>query len=127
MFKVTKFLCISYLVVWLVACETTPSGLYYWGAYEDLLYDMYHQPSEAPAEKQIEKLTQNIAYAENRGWIVGPGIHAHLGMLYASIGNMSAAKQELTKEKILFPESAVFIDGMLERAEKNFVKGQTAR
>lgn len=111
----------------LLGCETTSSNLYAWGHYEALVYKMYMNPDKAPPEMQIEVLSQDIAQAESRGYISAPGLHAHLGMLYAAIGNMSAAQQELTKEKLLFPESAALIDGMLERARSNFSQKDEAQ
>lgn len=105
----------------LAGCETT-GGLYYWGHYEDVLYNMYNSPDKAPPEQQIEVLSKDIYNAESQGYRVAPGIHAHLGMLYATIGNMSAAEQELTKEKLLYPEASTLVDGMLERAKENMQK-----
>lgn len=99
----------------LSACETT-SNLYYWGSYERLLYDMYNKPGAAPAELQIDALSTDIEKAENSGQKVAPGIHAHLGLMYASVGNMAAAEAAFNNEKRLYPESATLLDGMLQRA-----------
>lgn len=100
------------------ACETTQS-LYYWGDYENLVYDMYNKPGKAPPELQIDKLTQDIEQAESSGRKIAPGIHAHLGMMYAAAGNMAAAEAAFNNEKRLYPESATLLDGMLQRAYEN--------
>lgn len=97
------------------ACETT-SSLYYWGDYEQLVYEMYNKPGKAPPELQVDKLSADIERAQSSGRKVAPGIHAHLGMMYASIGNMAAAEAAFANEKALYPESEVFLDGMLQRA-----------
>lgn len=102
-------------VILLAACESA-SSLYYWGDYEQLVYDMYNRPGKAPPELQIDKLSADIERARNRGKKIAPGIHAHLGLMYASVGNMAAAEAAFTNEKTLYPESAVLLDGMLQRA-----------
>ncbi len=102
-------------VILLAACEST-SSLYYWGDYEQLVYDMYNRPGKAPPELQIDKLSADIERARNSGKKIAPGIHAHLGLMYASVGNMAAAEAAFTNEKTLYPESAVLLDGMLQRA-----------
>jgi hypothetical protein len=103
----------------LAACETTSSSsLYYWGDYEQLLYDMYNKPGSAEPEMQIDQLSADIQKAQDSGERIAPGVHAHLGLMYASIGNMAAAEAAFNNEKLLFPESAVLLDGMLQRAYK---------
>lgn len=103
----------------LAACETTSSSsLYYWGDYEQLLYDMYNKPGNAQPEMQIDQLSADIERARHEGKRIAPGVHAHLGLMYASIGNMAAAEAAFNNEKVLFPESATLLDGMLQRAHQ---------
>jgi len=113
-------------VILLAACEST-SSLYYWGDYEQLVYDMYNRPGKAPPELQIDKLSADIERARNSGKKIAPGIHAHLGLMYASVGNMAAAEAAFTNEKTLYPESAVLLDGMLQRAYEASQKKGTSR
>lgn len=113
-------------VILLAACEST-SSLYYWGDYEQLVYDMYNRPGKAPPELQIDKLSADIERALNSGKKIAPGIHAHLGLMYASVGNMAAAEAAFTNEKTLYPESAVLLDGMLQRAYEASQKKGTSR
>lgn len=114
-----KLVFTGVLVLALSACTTTgPGQLYYWGEYEDLIYNAYHKPGDATAGAQIERLTRVVERARNTGKPVAPGIFAHLGMLYAMIGNPAASEQMLVEEKTRFPESTVFVDGLLERARK---------
>ncbi|WP_019602501.1 DUF4810 domain-containing protein [Teredinibacter turnerae] len=108
------------LLAALSACTATrgPGQLYYWGDYEDLIYLSYKKPGNATPAEQIERLSKVIDRAQAEGKAVAPGIYAQLGMMYAMVGNQSAAEQMLMEEKARFPESAVFIDGMLERAKQ---------
>lgn len=113
-------LCLLLVCGLLAACETTNSSrsLYYWGDYEQLLYDMYHKPGNALPEMQIDQLSTDIERARHEGKRIAPGVHAHLGLMYASIGNMAAAEAAFNNEKVLFPESATLLDGMLQRAHQ---------
>ncbi len=104
-----------FCVVLISGCATQKE-LYYWGEYEDLIYDSYVRPGSADPLTQIEKLTADIQKAEANGQKVPPGIFAHLGYLYAVEGNESLSREAFEREKELYPESTVFIQGLLDRA-----------
>lgn len=89
---------------------------YYWGEYEQLVHDMYVEPGSADPTTQIEQLTADIQKAQSKGKPTPPGVNAHLGYMYSLQGNTSQAKNAFLQERALYPESAVFIDGMLKRA-----------
>ncbi|HEY3302681.1 MAG TPA: DUF4810 domain-containing protein [Candidatus Binatia bacterium] len=92
--------------------------LYSWGRYEDLVYEMYMKPGQADPGTQAAKLTEDIDKARAEGKPVPPGVHAHLGYIYYQQGNLAGAQQEFQTEKNLFPESAAFIDGILQRMSR---------
>lgn len=98
-------------------CSQKPS-MYYWGEYEGLVYKMYIEPGNAEPDVQIEKLKNDIQRAQDQGKKTPPGIYAHLGFMYATVGNNQLATESFSQEKILFPESAKFLDGMMKRALK---------
>lgn len=113
------------LIVTIQGCETTQTRpLYYWGEYEPLIYDMYHRPGNAPPSEQINKLIETIDKSEGTGRLVAPGIHAHLGFMYAAQGNIGLAEQAFHNEMALYPESRVFIEGMLARVRQRFGAGE---
>lgn len=100
-------------------CVSAPKDHYYWGNYEALILAMYTEPGSTDPVMQIEKLTADLQQAESIGKPVPPGLYAHLGFIYAMNGNESQAEAAFYEEKERFPESAVFIDGMMERALQN--------
>jgi hypothetical protein len=104
-------------LVGLSACAPQKT-LYDWGSYEQLVYEMYAKPGKADPGTQIAKLTEDVARINAEGRHVAPGVHAHLGYLYYTQGQSALAQEEFLIEKQLFPESAVFIDGMLARMQK---------
>ena len=99
-----------------VGCAT-PTPIYRWGVYENLIYNMYANPGEADPSTQIAQLTEDIARTHAEGQRVPPGVHAHLGFLYYTQGQVDLAYEEFSTEKELFPESTTFIDGLLARMQ----------
>jgi hypothetical protein len=96
------------------ACAS-PSEIYHWGNYEECVLDQCHDPGGARAAELIRNLSADIEKARVEGLVVGPGLHAELGYLYYVTGNYESAALEFAAEKELYPESAVFMGGILER------------
>jgi len=113
-----KIITGTLLALSLSACVEAPKPLYYWGNYEQLVYDMYKNPGNATPEVQLQKLNQDIQIAQNKGLRVAPGIYAHIGMLYASMGDAGSAKAALEQEQQLYPESTQFVSGLIKRMDK---------
>ena len=97
----------------LTGCATQTAPLYQWDGYQPQVYE-YFKGKNSPQQQidALEKARQQIAA---KGAAVPPGFHAHLGMLYASVGNDQQAKQELLAEKQSFPESTVYMDFLLSK------------
>ncbi|AOJ32772.1 DUF4810 domain-containing protein [Burkholderia metallica] len=94
------------------AAPTTPP-LYQWNGYQPQVYE-YFKGQKSPQE-QIDALEKALQEIRAKGHTPPPGFHAHLGMLYASVGNMQQAGQELQAEKQLFPESAPYMDFLMKK------------
>lgn len=111
----------SYVVLFvlsflMVGCASKKET-FYWGEYENILYEMYTSPGSSDVPKQISILSDDINKAQAKGKQVAPGMHAHLGYMFALAGNISEAKAAFLVEKENFPESAIMVDGMLGRLE----------
>ncbi|MBR7888227.1 DUF4810 domain-containing protein [Marinomonas sp. A79] len=115
-FRKSSTVLLALVLLALSGCASQKST-FYWGEYEDLLYSMYIEPGSADSTTQISTLVADIEKAEANNIPVAPGIHAHLGYMYALEGNVAQSKAEFMTEKSLFPESAVLIDGMMNRLE----------
>lgn len=105
------FCAISLLFV-LSACKTTPEPLYYHGEYNKAVYTYFKGDTTTPQE-QIASLEKIIQDAAAKGKKVAPGVHAHLGLLYFDSGNAIEGQQHFEQEKMLFPESAQYLDFLL--------------
>jgi hypothetical protein len=117
-FLLTKSTTLLLLSVVFISCTGSPKSLYYWGEYEDSIYDIYLEPGKSSLTDEILRLEEQVQQAANHGKPVPPGLHAHLGYLYANDGDYNTAVIHFKREKEKFPESADFIDGMLKRMKK---------
>ncbi|MHC4201988.1 MAG: DUF4810 domain-containing protein [Planctomycetota bacterium] len=89
---------------------------YYWGSYEDSVHGMCLKEKGYDSGKEFERLTREIERTEASRWrLVPPGKYMYVGYLHYLAGDREAAKSYFLKEKEWFPESARFVDGMLER------------
>lgn len=118
--SVSLSLSLVTVAVLLSACDPgtkKPTLDYHWGAYEGLVYDMYANPGEATPVIQVDMLAAQIEQTRSRGEPVPPGVHAHLGYMHYISGNIDAALIEFDEERVTYPESATFIDGITRRLE----------
>ncbi|WP_375055278.1 DUF4810 domain-containing protein [Zobellella sp. DQSA1] len=91
-----------------------PSTLYQWDGYQPSVYQ-YYQVDNNNLDEQVAQLEESIEKARAKDRRVAPGLHAHLGLLYANSGREQQALEQFAAEKRLFPESAVFMDFLLKQ------------
>jgi hypothetical protein len=114
-----KLPCLSAWLVGLLllnGCTYEPKTLYGWGGYQVQL-NHYFKADSAP-EKQIAELEADLAKMQSKGQVPPPGYLAHMGLLYASVGNPGKSVEAFSSEKKQFPESAVFMDLMLKQLKQ---------
>ncbi|MCC4596209.1 DUF4810 domain-containing protein [Xanthomonas campestris pv. phormiicola] len=99
----------------LVGCAHQPASLYQWGSYQEQVYS--HFKGGSP-EQQIQALEKDLQLSQAANRTAPPGLHAHLGMLYAETGNDGKAQEQLLAEKAQYPESATYIDLLLKKSQK---------
>ncbi|MGS0893090.1 DUF4810 domain-containing protein [Burkholderia stagnalis] len=97
----------------LAGCASSTPPLYQWTGYQPQVYE-YFKGQKSPQE-QIDALEKALQEIRGKGHTPPPGFHAHLGMLYASVGNTQQAGQEFEAEKQLFPESSTYMDFLLKK------------
>ena len=105
-------------LLWLLAIPVLLAGcqspnVYYWGHYEDLVYVTYAKPGKLPPEAQGLKMDEDLQKAAAANQPVPPGFHAYRGYLDYQLGKTDLARQEFEKEKVQFPESAMFMDRLM--------------
>lgn len=99
----------------LLAGCSSPQTLYQWEGYEPQVYEYFK--GEEPKEAQAEALERDLQKIRSTGKAVPPGYHAHLGLLYLSMGKDDQMVQQFNTEKNLFPESGRYMDFLLENAK----------
>ncbi|MGD9209868.1 MAG: DUF4810 domain-containing protein [Desulfobacteraceae bacterium] len=113
-----KFILLAMLSLAFIGCSGGSKNLYYWGHYEESIYSMYLEPGKLSTTDEILRLEEQIEKAKASGQLVPPGLHAHIGYLYYNDGDYNMSVNHFQIEKNKFPESAGFIDGLLERMKK---------
>lgn len=99
------------VVTLVTGCATPPKPLYDWESYQPQVYEYFKGESK---EAQIIVLERDLEKIKAGNHAAPPGYHAHLGLLYASVGKPDKMVEEFQTEKQLFPESAGYIDFLLK-------------
>lgn len=94
-------------------CAARQEPLYYWGGYQTQVYG--HFTGEKGPDEQIQALEADAENARAKGKPLPPGYQAHLAMLYGQTGRTEQLRTNLEAEKAQFPESATFIDFLLQK------------
>jgi curli biogenesis system outer membrane secretion channel CsgG len=87
---------------------------YDWGSYEDLIYASYMKPGAMGPDAQANVLEEERLALGATNQQLPPGWHAQLGYLYFRAGRIDLAEKELLAEKSAYPESARFVDRLLQ-------------
>jgi hypothetical protein len=106
------------LAILLVLMGTTAGcrySLYDWGSYERSTMVALCSPEVFAIGVEIERMEGEINRTEERGRTVPPGKYAYLAYLCYESGDSARAVKYFLAEKKTYPESAEFVDGMLER------------
>ncbi|WP_370680273.1 DUF4810 domain-containing protein [Comamonas sp. GB3 AK4-5] len=102
----------------LVGCVAAPKPLYSWNGYQTQVYS--YLKNDAPAaEEQILELEKGVQQTASKGAQLPPGYQAHLGLLYLNTGRTDQALAAWAQEKKQFPESAQYIDYLVNNMKKN--------
>ena len=107
-------------------CVHRPPNLYGWGSYQAQVYEHFKASSTGP-EDQIIALERDLEQIRANNATPAPGYYAHLGMLYASVGRDDKAGEAFQSERTLFPESAPYLDFLLNKAKKQSVAKDSAK
>ncbi|GJM23199.1 MAG: DUF4810 domain-containing protein [Planctomycetota bacterium] len=100
-----------------LAFVSCASRIYNWGPYESSVLNSLQDFNRRALLEEIDRLEEHDAELRRLDLPAMPGFHAQLGYLHYLAGNGEAAVRHFQAEKTFFPESSVFIDGMLERVK----------
>jgi hypothetical protein len=100
--------------LWLAGCAQTSAPLYMWETYPRQQYAYLLHEGMSP-DQQINEIEAHAEKARAANAQLPPGLRAHLGMLYLSVGNPGRAMELWNAEKAAFPESTPYMDQLLKR------------
>jgi hypothetical protein len=106
---------IAGLLLTLAACQS--SERYVWGDYEDSVFRVTSAAGEVDVQNELAEMLELVQRAADKDKPVPPGLHAHIGLLYSLAGDSGNAEAAFRTEMALYPESAAFLGGVLERAK----------
>jgi hypothetical protein len=98
-------------------CATPEKPLYSWGTYQKEVYNYFKKDGSSSTE-QIIALEKQSEEAKSKGLKLPPGFYAHLGMLYAEVGQLDKVQQHFDIEKQLYPESTAYMDFLSRNLKK---------
>lgn len=118
--SVIKKLALVGVISLISACA--PVSRFEWGTYENTLYALSKTPNAREAYKSSLVAAIRRGESTNR---VAPGLNAELGYLFMEDGQTAEAIQYFETEKLLFPESGIFMDGVIARLRSAGARGAT--
>lgn len=101
-------------VATLAGCVQTAQPLYSWETFPRQQYMFLLREGVSP-DQQIKDAETHAEKARASNLALPPGLRAHLGMLYLSVGNSGRAAEMWNAEKKAFPESTPYMDQLLQR------------
>lgn len=122
--KVISLFAIIMVTIIVSGCSSQPKPLYTYGDYSE---SYYASKKESTAESALA-LKKSIEYAiehtdDSSSGRVAPGMYANLGYIYLKANDMSKAIENFNKEKLTYPESAYFMEKMINKIKKS--QGET--
>lgn len=100
---------------WLTGCAA-PKRMYEWGDYQAKVYE--HFKGTGSPEQQILDLQGDLELMKAEGKTAPPGYYGHMGLLYLTVGKNDLAAQSWLQEKSIYPESAKYMDFLLNNMKK---------
>lgn len=100
----------------LLAGCSEPRPYYYWGSYQDQLYDHFLQKTAPDA--QIQAMEKDLHQAHRHNQHLPPGYYAFMGLLYVENGQDNKAYNCFVTEKTLFPEATPYMNFLLKIPNK---------
>jgi hypothetical protein len=102
----------------MAGCTKQPSTLYNYGDYSQSYYAYKQDPDAKTLLAMQQAIQKAIADAgDSISKRVPPGMYANLGYIYLKQGNPKEAISNFELEKKLYPESAHFMDRMIEKVK----------
>lgn len=102
----------------LTGCAQKPQALYNFGGYSESYYAYEQEPGKEKLLELQKAIEEAIAHADQSvSKRVPPGMYANLGYIYLKQGKTDDAIQSFEKEKSIYPESAHFMNRIINKIQ----------
>ncbi len=110
------FLSLSIMGLIISGCSTK-KPMYEYANYSETYYQLKQNGDAESTAKWKTSLEESIEKSNARAIRVPPGIYANLGYLYLKVNDTEKAISYFNAEKDLYPESRVFMENLIKKAE----------
>lgn len=117
--KKSQLIIVAASACLLLLCACKKEGLYYWGDYSQTYYNYMKEPCDETYNAHMQSLEKVVQESEKRKKAVPPGVFSEYGYYMLKAGNTSQAAEMFRREKLLYPESTVFMDRLIDKCGEN--------
>jgi len=114
--KKIKFVFMFGFSLMVLSCATQKT-LYNWGNYQEVSYQYMKSSNEQDLEKLLARYQYLIDNQKAGRQVAPPGMYADYGFLLVKKGRVEEGLKLMKMEVALYPESAVFVEGIIKRIE----------
>jgi hypothetical protein len=112
----TLFLSLSVMALLISGCSGK-KPMYEYSNYSESYYQLKQTGDAESTARWKTSLEDSIEKSNVLAIRVPPGIYANLGYLYLKVNDTQKAISFFKMEKALYPESGVFMDNLIKKAE----------
>lgn len=107
---------LGFAALFMSGCSGT-KPMYEYAGYSESFYQL-KQNGDAQAQMQWKNtLEESIEKSNAQAIRIPPGINANLGYIYLKLNDTAKAISYFKAEKALYPESGIFMDRLIKKAE----------
>lgn len=114
--KKALFLSLSVMALLISGCSGK-KPMYEYSNYSQSYYKLKQTGDAESTSNWKTSLEESIEKSNALAIRVPPGIYANLGYLYLKVNDIQKAISFFKAEKALYPESGVFMDNLIKKAE----------
>lgn len=117
MIQQISIVSLALIAVLMSGCSSGRAPMYEYGNYSESYYQLKQNGDAETTKVWKTALEESIDLSNEGGLRVPPGINANLGYLYLKVNDADKAITFFNAEKTLYPESTVFMEKLIKKAE----------
>jgi len=105
------------LIILMMSGCAGPKPMYEYGNYSESFYNLKKTGDSEAISQWKTALEESIEMSNAQAIRIPPGVNANLGYLYLKVNDADRAISYFEAEKALYPESTVFMQKLIKKAE----------